>query len=201
MSVAGTSTSEPSPLHATVRLPAATAIKRYVLILFMCVINKINGNVISRVLCPSAREGLYHQSRAVVADGLNQPTPRQRAGRPCAAGIFGFSTHKVCHRAALLPHVVGSYPALAPLPEVRRFVFLWHLLSAGRLPPRRLPVRKYGDPSCPDFPPAAPWRGLPAIESVAVKSCQSTLFCCYIQNAKVRKKTETAIFWELKSEK
>ena len=50
----------------------------------------------------------------------------------------------------------------------RRFVFLWHLLSAGRLPSCRLPVRKYGGSCCPDFPPAAPSRLLPAIETVAV---------------------------------
>ena len=84
---------------------------------------KKNGSRISRVLFRRVHCGLYHQSTAAVADGLYQPTPRQRASQPLTVGIFGLSTHKVCHQPASLSAVVSSCLAFSPLPLAGRFVF------------------------------------------------------------------------------
>ena len=86
-------------------------------------------------------DGLYHQSTAVVADGLYQPTPRQRASQPCVVGIFGLSTHKVYHRETSLSPVVSSYLALAPLPEKGQAVCLSVALSVSRTLSFLLPSR------------------------------------------------------------
>ena len=84
----------------------------------------------------------------------------------------------------LLPRVFTLTPCGA-------VCFLRHLLSAGRLPSCRLPVRKYGGSCCPDFPLAAALRGLPAIESVAVYFKGLMLF----KAAKIRKKTDIMTFF------
>ena len=162
--VAGTSTRAPWWMHAEERRhPDKRAEAMIMLLFFIVVKNKKNGNVVSRVLFRPCST-LGRPLSSIYCRRRRRPLstyPPARASQPRVAGIFGLSTHKVCHRAASLSPVVSSCLALAPLPVARRFIFLWHSLSAGPLPPRRLPVRKYGGSCCPDFPPAAQPLGAP----------------------------------------
>lgn len=84
-------------------------------------------------------------------------------------GIFGLSTHKVCHRAASLRPVVSSCLALAPLPEVafRRFSFCGTCCPQGACLPASFPLGSMVARVARTFLPRAP-EGAPAIGSVAV---------------------------------
>ena len=80
--------------------PVANASNVYFSFCFMSIIKKRQPHKPGSVTIFA--DGLYHQSTAVVADGLYQPTPRQRASQPLNGGIFGLSAHEaVCLSVAL----------------------------------------------------------------------------------------------------
>ena len=106
----------------------------------------------------------YHQSRAAVADGLNQPTPQQ-FGRACPMpeGLLVYMVFQPMRLAIV--RVTATRRGL--LPRVFTLAFL-QLAKIGGLfsvalsvtfpngvnpcSGKCLPVRKHGGSSCPDFP-------------------------------------------------
>jgi len=70
-------------------------------------------------------------------NSIDLPTNYKRATFDAfwaSVGLFGLSTPEVCRAFAVASKAVVSYTTFSPLPLVVAVCFLWHCLSALRLP-------------------------------------------------------------------